>query len=148
VAALALAAPRGAKDDAFAESVAPVSSVFADDLELSLPLGGVQRLTPEVFRLMTPRDVIELYEVRRGSSRRIRSAWCCCHDSTFGIVCTSLLDTSSSPVRAFVLCACPARHDPFYVVLCAGSGLGPGPLQQRVGTYSFCTSSSSDLGRR
>ncbi len=96
VAALALGAPRGAKDDAFAESVAPVSSVFADDLELSLPLGGVQRLTPEVFQLMTPRDVIELYEVRRrGSSRGFRTAWCCrsdcAHDST--------LDSMVAPLR-------------------------------------------------
>ncbi len=95
MAALALAAPCGAKDDAFAESVAPVSSVFADDLELSLPLGGVQRLTPEVFRLMTPRDVIELYEVRRGSSRSICTAWCCRRDSTSGIVRTSLLDLAA-----------------------------------------------------
>ena len=39
-------------------------TLFHDEIELSLPLGGVQRLTPSAFKMMSPRDVIELYEAR------------------------------------------------------------------------------------
>lgn len=54
----------GAKDDVFADSAVPLT-LFHDEIELSLPLGGVQRLTPSAFKMMSPRDVIELYEARR-----------------------------------------------------------------------------------
>ena len=53
----------GAKDDVFADSAVPLT-LFHDEIELSLPLGGVQRLTPSAFKMMSPRDVIELYEAR------------------------------------------------------------------------------------
>ena len=54
----------GAKDDVFADTAVPLT-LFHDEIELSLPLGGVQRLTPSAFKMMSPRDVIELYEARR-----------------------------------------------------------------------------------
>ena len=53
----------GVKDDVFTDSVVPLT-LFHDEIELSLPLGGVQRLTPGAFKMMSPRDVIELYEAR------------------------------------------------------------------------------------
>lgn len=49
----------------FADAMVASTSMFSDDIELSLLLGGVQRLTPEAFKLMSPRDVIEVYEARR-----------------------------------------------------------------------------------
>ncbi len=48
----------------FADAMVASTSMFNDDIELSLLLGGVQRLTPEAFKLMSPRDVIEVYEAR------------------------------------------------------------------------------------
>ena len=49
----------------FADAMVASTSMFNDDIELSLLLGGVQRLTPEAFKLMSPRDVIEVYEARQ-----------------------------------------------------------------------------------
>ena len=65
LAALPIAGPRAAKDDVFADAMVTSTSLFNDDIELSLLLGGVQRLTPEAFKLMSPRDVIEVYEARQ-----------------------------------------------------------------------------------
>ena len=52
----------------FADAMVASTSMFNDDIELSLLLGGVQRLTPEAFKLMSPRDVIEVYEARHSAT--------------------------------------------------------------------------------